>query len=139
MQFNFVLSDGENQSHRCLADDEYLPGEILDTGAYAAALTAFRAALKESPNEETLSEGYLNGLGLNSLENSQAYAIKTLQITTDLYPDSANTWDSLAYAYQQAGNKEKAIEHFRNALKRDPEFATALRGLAELGSTAKTP
>lgn len=139
VQFNFVLSDGEKQPHRRMADDEHLPGEILDTGTYANALAAFRAALKESPDEETLSEGYLNGLGLNSLEDNQAYAIKILQITTDLYPDSANTWDSLAYAYQQTGNKEKAIEHFRNALKRDPEFATALRGLAELESTAKTP
>ena len=63
---------------------------------------------------------------------AQACAIRVLRITTDLYPDSANTWDSLAYACQQAGNREKAIERYRNALARDPEFASVLRALAEL-------
>ena len=137
IQFNFVLGDDEYQAHRQLADDEYLPGEILDTGAYADALAAFRAALKESPDEETLSENYLNGYALNSLADSQALSTKLLQISTDLYPDSANTWDSLALAYRQAGNKEKAIEHYRNALKRDPKFASALSALAELENTEK--
>ena len=106
--------------------------EILAKGRYDDAMAAFRAALSATPDEESLSEGYLNQFGLNSLADDQIYANKLLRINTDLYPDSANTWDSLAYAYQQAGNKGKAIEHFRNALKRDPEFASALRGLAEL-------
>jgi tetratricopeptide (TPR) repeat protein len=135
--FNFVLADDEYQAHRQLADDEYLPGEILDTGAYEDALAAFRAALKESPDEETLSENYLNGYALNALADSPAFSTKLLQINTDLYPDSANTWDSLALAYKQAGNKEKAIEHYRNALKRDPKFASALRALAELEKAEK--
>lgn len=132
VEFNFVLGNGETEAHRRLTDDERLPGEILDTGKYADALAAFQAALKQQPGEETLSENYLNGYGLNSLEDSQDFAIKILQINTGLYPDSANTWDSLAYAYQQTGDKVKAIEHYRNALKRDPEFASALKGLAEL-------
>jgi len=116
-----------------------VPGEILDTGAYEDALTAFRAALKKSSDEETLSENYLNGYALNSLEDSPTFSTKLLQINTDLYPDSANTWDSLALAYQKAGNKEKAIEHYRNALKRDPKFASALRALAELQRTEELP
>ena len=40
--------------------------------------------------------------------------------------------DSVAYAYQNTGNRDKAIEHYRNALERDPEFASALKGLGEL-------
>lgn len=137
MQFNFVLGDDQYQTHRQLADDEYLPGEILDTGAHEDALAAFRVALKEHPNEESLSEDYLIGYALNSLTASPAFSIKLLQINTDLRPDSANTWDSLAFAYQQTGNKEKAMEHYRNALKRDPKFASALSALAELEKTEK--
>jgi tetratricopeptide (TPR) repeat protein len=45
------------------------------------------------------------------------------------YSDSANTLCSLAYAHPKAGNIEKAIEHFRNALKCDPKFTAALQGL----------
>ena len=95
-------------------------------------LAAFKAALAAQPEEESLSEAYLNNMGFNALNDNTAYATRVMRINTDLYPDSANTWDSLAYAYQQAGNKEKAIEHYRNALKRDPEFPSALKGLAEL-------
>ena len=61
-----------------------------------------------------------------------AMSPKLLTINTALYPNSANTWDSLALAYQQAGNKQKAIEHYANALKRDPKFPSALKGLKEL-------
>ena len=130
--FTFVLDSGDKRLHRRLADDERLPGEVLAQGRYDDALAAFRAALVAEPGEDSLSEQSLNNTGLSSLEDSQDFAIEMLRINTDLYPDSANTWDSLAYAYQQAGNREKAIENFRNALKRDPEFASALKGLAEL-------
>ena len=93
IQFNFVRSYGNYQSHLKLAKDEQMAGDAL---------------------------------------NTDDYAIKLLTINTDLYPDSANTWDSLAFAYQQANIKHKAIQHYRNALKRDSTFPSALKGLAEL-------
>ena len=43
------------------------------------------------------------------------------------------TWS----VYRQAGNNEKAIEHYHNALKRDPKFASALSALAELEKLEK--
>ncbi|MGA9575450.1 MAG: tetratricopeptide repeat protein [Lysobacterales bacterium] len=49
-----------------------------------------------------------------------------------MYPDSARAWDSLAFAYRHTGNTDKAIGNYRNALKRDPAFSSALRALAEL-------
>lgn len=132
--FTFALDSGDKQLHRRLADDERLPGEVLAQGQYDDALAAFRAALIAEPGEDSLSEQSLNNTGLSSLDDNQDFAIELLRINTDLYPDSANTWDSLAYAYQQAGNREKAIENFRKALKRDPELASALKGLAKLES-----
>jgi len=132
MQLNFVLSDGTYQSHPQLTAGEQLAGDILDTGNYTDALIAYRAVQEADINKESFSEGYLNRQGLGMMNSNFDYAIKLLSINTDLYPDSANTWDSLAFAYQQGGNKPKAIEHFRNALKRDPNFPSALKGLMEL-------
>jgi len=131
--FNFVVDGGEWQPHARLGDDEWLPGDILAEGRYEDALAAFRAALAASPEEESLSENYLNNLGLNTLTEAPGYAVDLLRINTDLYPDSANTWDSLGYAYRQTGDREKAIANYREALKRDPQFASALRALSELG------
>jgi CubicO group peptidase (beta-lactamase class C family) len=132
IQLNFVLSDGKYQSHSQLAMGEHLAGDILNTGDYANALIAYRALRDNDSSDEPLSEGRLNNQGLRMLKGNSDYAIKLLSINTDLYPDSANTWDSLALAYQQAGNTQKAIEHYRNALKRDSKFSSALKALMEL-------
>lgn len=130
--FSILVKSGEKRLYRRLNNNEKLPAEVLEQGQYEDALKAFRNALDAEPNDEALSEQSLNKLGLRSLVDNEAFAIKLLRINTGLYPDSANTWDSLAYAHKTAGNREKAIEHFRNALKRDPKFSTAMKGLAEL-------
>jgi hypothetical protein len=132
IQFNFIRSDGKYQSHSQLGIGEQMAGDILNTGDYADALIAYRTVLENDSSGESLSEGRLNNQGLSMMKGNFDYAIKLLTINTDLYPDSANTWDSLAFAYQQADNKQKAIEHYRNALKRDSTFSSALKGLAEL-------
>ena len=59
-------------------------------------------------------------------------AVFVFDMNTKLFPDSANTWDSLALAYQQTGDTKKAVEYYKKALQRDPEFASALRALGEL-------
>ena len=66
------------------------------------------------------------------MPDNYEYAITLLRINVALFPDSANTWDSMAYAYHQTGELDKAIEYNREALKRDPEFASAKAALAEL-------
>jgi cytochrome c-type biogenesis protein CcmH/NrfG len=45
-------------------------------------------------------------------------------MVTDLFPESANAWDSLAEAYLKAGDKTKALEFYNKALKIDPNGET---------------
>ncbi|PKG81004.1 hypothetical protein CXF85_19765 [Colwellia sp. 75C3] len=132
LQLNFVLGDGTYRPHIRLDKNVHLAADILEKGIYADALTVYEKLLTESPSEASVSEGYLNNTGLSSMKDNSVYAIKILTMNTDLYPDSANTWDSLALAYQESGNIDKAIEHYHNALKRDPKFASALKGVADL-------
>jgi tetratricopeptide (TPR) repeat protein len=47
-------------------------------------------------------------------------AIKVFQLNTGLYPNSFNVYDSLADAYEKAGNKAMALESCIKALKLDP-------------------
>ena len=42
------------------------------------------------------------------------------QLVTD-YPNSSNTYDSLAEAYQKLGNNEKAILNYEKSLSIDPD------------------
>jgi tetratricopeptide (TPR) repeat protein len=85
-----------------LAENERLPGEVLESD------------------------------GLDLIQSSPEFATSLLLVNTVLYPDSANTWDSVGYAYRQTGDTTKAIEYYREALKRDPEFASAKQALEEL-------
>jgi len=51
-------------------------------------------------------------------------AIYVFQLNTQLYPESANTWDSLAEAYWKSGNKAKAEEFYNKAIALDPDGET---------------
>ena len=130
--FNFVVSNNEQPPRRLLGENEILPGEVLEKGSFEEAVVAFQAALQSSPEEEAFSEGAINQRGLNALRDNLEFGTALLRVNTILYPDSANTWDSLGYAYKLAGQREKAIEAYKAALERDSEFPSAKTALKEL-------
>ena len=115
-----------------MAADQTLPGEVLEKGNFEEAVTAFRAALESNPDDPALSEGAINNSGLDKLSDNLEFATALLRINTLLYPDAANTWDSLGMAYKLAGQKAKAIENYQAALQRDPDLYTARMALKEL-------
>ena len=53
-------------------------------------------------------------------EKNYEEAVSILQINIELYPESANTYDSLAYAYSTIGHIEPAIEYYNKALTAIP-------------------
>jgi CubicO group peptidase (beta-lactamase class C family) len=130
--FNFVVSSDDQPPRKLLAPDETLPGEVLEKGSFEEAAAAFRAALKANPDEQALSEDGINSSGLGKLADNIEFATELLRINTLLYPDSANTWDSLGKAYKVAGQTDKAIENYKAALQRDPDLYSARLALKEL-------
>jgi tetratricopeptide (TPR) repeat protein len=64
-----------------------------------------------------------NDLGYALLSKGEtATAIRVFQLNVELYPKSANVYDSLADAYQAAGDKDRAIANYKLALAIDPNF-----------------
>lgn len=72
---------------------------------------------------------------LGSGQNQEAVFI--FQMITELFPDSANAWDSLAAGYLKAGDKIKATEYYNKAIQMNPNGPTGknaremLRKMAE--------
>ncbi len=67
-------------------------------------------------------EGQFNKAGYNLLGSGRKEeALFVFEMTANLFPDSANVWDSLAEGYLKLNNKEKAIEYYEKALKMDPK------------------
>ena len=59
-------------------------------------------------------------------------ASEVLRLNTMIFPNSANAWDSLAEVTLGRGDRDQAIEYYRNALEADPEFTSAARQLEGL-------
>ncbi len=55
----------------------------------------------------------------NQGENQKALAL--FEFNTQLFPNAANPWDSLAEMHLYLGNKEKAKEYYKKAIQLDPE------------------
>lgn len=77
---------------------------------------------KELVASNILGEGSINGIGYSYLQGGKPeVAMIIFECNTQLFPDSANTWDSLAESYLGIGDKQKATEYYKKAIKMDPE------------------
>ncbi|HEV7859152.1 MAG TPA: tetratricopeptide repeat protein [Pyrinomonadaceae bacterium] len=78
------------------------------------------------PDSALVSEDYINNLGYSlMLQHRMKEAIDILKLNTEAHPQSANTYDSLAEAYMNNGDKGLAIQYYRKALEVDPKYPNA--------------
>jgi tetratricopeptide (TPR) repeat protein len=70
-------------------------------------------------------ETKFNDAGYNMLNGNQTdAALFVFQLNTNLFPKSANAWDSYAEANWKAGKTDKAIEFYNKAIELDPHGVT---------------
>lgn len=114
----------------------------LPMGLFAANILKDKGRdyLLANPKQIFADAGYknikprpLNKLGfalMNEGEHKNALAV--FITNTKLFPNEPNAFDSLAYAYEKAGDKANAIANYKVALSLDSNFKSALEGLARL-------
>jgi predicted Zn-dependent protease len=72
-------------------------------------------------------------LGFALINNNQLdQAISVFIANTKIFPKEPNTFDSLAYAYEKAENKTKALLNYQKALSLDSDFESAKEAIARL-------
>jgi tetratricopeptide (TPR) repeat protein len=70
-------------------------------------------------------EEKINTSGYNLLNNNQTEgALFVFRLNTELYPRSANAWDSYAEACWKAKQTDKAVEYYNKAIALDPKGQT---------------
>ncbi len=94
-------------------------------------------SLKVDTANYTYVEQDLNALGYDLMGQPSGYrfpvvhryeqAIAALRLNTELFPNSANVWDSYGEALLQAGRRDQALAMYRKALAIDSTYATARR------------
>lgn len=81
----------------------------------------------------SVSESSLNSLGYDLMGDGRLdEAIKLLELNTRLFPQSGNTWDSLAEGYMNKGDRKMAIIYYKKSLEIDPSNENAAQMLERL-------
>ncbi|HMQ68531.1 MAG TPA: serine hydrolase [Ignavibacteria bacterium] len=89
--------------------------------------------LKENKDEYFVTEREINNLGYNLLrKGSTDEAIELFKLNVDLFPQSANVYDSLGEAYLKNGNKDLAIINYRKSVELNPENESGKKVLSDL-------
>jgi CubicO group peptidase (beta-lactamase class C family) len=102
---------------------ESTPLQLLLAGKTDAALTAYRKLWKEDAKNPALEELRLNDVAYEIQKRSPQQALAVFQLNAEFYPDSPNTWDSLAEAYLSLGKREEALRCYRKVLDTAPKDA----------------
>lgn len=108
-----------------------LRAQLLERGFDRARQVASR--LKADDPAFVLKEDDLNAWGYKLMEQSQPQqAVAVLKLAAELYPNSANAYDSLAEAFQNNGDRQRALENYRRSLSLDPANQNARQRIADL-------
>ncbi|MDO6435766.1 tetratricopeptide repeat protein [Cyclobacterium sp. 1_MG-2023] len=101
--------------------------ELATAQQYNSLWELYEESKKKHP-DLNLPEGSLNTLGLQLIFNpkTSTQGINVFNLAIQLYPKSANLFDSLAEAYLFMGNHKKAIANFRKSLELNPQNQNAI-------------
>jgi tetratricopeptide (TPR) repeat protein len=114
-------------------DGRPIPYELLQAGKTDEALAAYRLIKKEQPDNVAVSEQRLNTLGYELLRAKKTReSVAVFALNAELYPQSANVYDSLAEAHAASGDKELAIKNYRRSLELNPKNDNAVQMLKKL-------
>ena len=110
-----------------------VPYEQLMAGKLAEAAEGYKKIKSERPNNVVVSEARLNDLGYSLLQQKKvAEAITVFKVNVDLYPQSANVYDSLAEAYMTNGEMQIAIANYKKSVELNPQNTNAVGMLKKL-------
>ncbi len=106
--------------------------EIQHSG-FSAGLRKFHALRNDSETELYFDEGEINAFGYRLIRDGKvAEAIQIFQLNVEMYPRSANAFDSLAEAYMRDDQKDLAVQNYQKSLELNPKNENAKEMLKRL-------
>jgi CubicO group peptidase (beta-lactamase class C family) len=105
--------------------------ELMKRG-FEHASEAVNAARQKDATFQ-LPEADVNAWGYRLLDQEQTKeAVEIFKLNVSLYPESANTYDSLADGYFAAGDQALAIKNYKRSLELNPKNTHAVERIKEL-------
>jgi hypothetical protein len=104
--------------------------KTVDSVGIDRALARYRQLKSNDPTGYNFNEPQLNIAGYRLLQHGRAAeAVAVLRLNAEVYPESANCYDSLGEAYAAAGDRERALANYEKALSLNPENVGAMEML----------
>jgi uncharacterized membrane protein len=107
----------------------------MAAGGIDAAAQQYHQLRVAGTSTYNLDEDELNILGYQLVKaNKLEQAIRIFQLNVEAYPGSDNTYDSLAEAYMDDGNKPQALANYKRSLQLNPANNNAIKMLQKLNA-----
>lgn len=104
---------------------ETLLSTIRQSGV-EAAFAQYRELKSKQRDSYNFAETELNDLGYGLINaGKMKEAIKIFQFNVEIFPQSANAYDSLSETYLRIGEKELALKFYKKALQVNPDYPNA--------------
>jgi CubicO group peptidase (beta-lactamase class C family) len=128
-----LTSPGGSADAKRISAEMMVPYEFLMAGKTSEAIEGYRKIKQATPNNVTVQENRINGLGYNLMQQKKlSEAIALLKLNVEFYPKSWNTYDSLAEAYATNGEKDLAIANYKKSIELNPQNSGAREKLKKL-------
>lgn len=129
MRFRNIL-EGKSYPEPDISLDMKLYKILVEQGA--AELGKNLKSILES-NDMEYRPVHLNRLGYSLISEGELdKSIEVFTLNTQLFPNRPNVWDSLAEAYMNKGDNEKAIMYYKKVLDMEPGNQNAKKMLEKL-------
>lgn len=100
--------------------------EVASKESVADLVTMLKTVRQDNPKATLVSEDSINALGYSLMEKKlYPQAVAVLDMNTEHFPKSANSWDSLADAFTHSGDIASAVHNYQKALETDPGYSNA--------------
>ena len=111
---------------------EALMKVVVEKGVQAA-IAQYHELKATQKDAYDFSEPQLNGLGYQLMQMKRVKdAIEIFKLNVEMYPKGFNTYDSLAEAYLENGDKQLAIQNYKKSLELNPKNTAAAEKLKKL-------
>jgi pimeloyl-ACP methyl ester carboxylesterase len=106
---------------------------VLETKGFEDAAEILSQMLDEDPGSVPFTENDMNLKGYEALQDFEIEeAITLFRLNVIAYPESFNTYDSLAEAYLTRGDRDLAIKNYEKSLELNPDNTNAVEILKRI-------
>jgi imidazolonepropionase-like amidohydrolase len=115
-----MLADIEALASRLLISD--VMRKTIEGKDVATAIQQYRDLKAAQPDKYDFGENELIGLGYELIRGKKIpESIEVFKLSVEMFPNSYNTWDSLAEAYMDHGDKDLAIQELQEISGTQPK------------------